>query len=469
MPLSAHYPNTLTDDQAAALPRLEHFLATDDPQIFLLKGYAGTGKTFLMDGLVRFLEQQERTFQMLAPTGRAAMILGEKAQVEAHTVHHWIYELDEQATTDEQSVFKLKDNEDDADCLYIIDEASMVGNFQMGQPAVLFGSGKLLEDLLEFVGPRKILFVGDTAQLPPVGMTISPALERQMLESEYGLTVEESVLREVRRQTLESGILQTATQLRVAMEHPPVQWLRFTYQFPDLHRINSRQTTQTLAPTGKIQDLSGTILITQTNREALAINQDLRQKVFLNPLQVQPGDRLMITQNSLIQDRLVYNGQFVEVLQAAEQTQQMVQVVKARQEGIGVSKTIRLYFRHLKLRLEDGFEFESLIVDDLLDKEAANLSTTEGMALMVNFQDRMRKFNIGQDSDDYRRLQMTDPYLNALRVKYGYAITCHKAQGGEWNRVIVDARTHFRVPYDYYRWAYTAVTRAAKELFVIEP
>ena len=330
----------LTSGQASLVPKLQAFLDDDEARIFILRGYAGTGKTFLMKGVVDYLSAVNRSVHLMAPTGRAAKVLSTRTSRSASTIHAHLYSPRDQDDPDDEDftlVSDLTSNTDELDAVYVVDEASMVSDRETQNPLLQFGSGRLLADLLHFLEDapcahrRHILFVGDAAQLPPVGMTVSPALSPVHLEEEFGLKPSEHTLTDIVRQKQDSGILALATALRTGLKNKTYALPRLPADVPDVERIDARDMA-------------------------------------------------------------------------------------------------------LLLR-----------------------------ALMADFKNRFPRLRRG--TKDWQDALAEDPFVNALHVRYGYAVTCHKSQGGEWPHVFVDcAWTGPRSSADYFRWLYTAVTRARQKL-----
>jgi len=482
-PLTNFFPHELTADQKHAVAMLDDFLG-NEASIFLLKGYAGTGKTFLLGGLVSYLRNQGTHSRLMAPTGRAARILREKTGAEATTIHRAIYtlektqELPPENANDNVSFkhfFCLRTNEDFVNMVYIVDEASMISDTENEEVEFLkFGTDRLLHDLLTFVNPatagvrRKIIFVGDPAQLPPVGSSHSPALDAAYLTAEYRLPVQEFTLTNVVRQKTESGILTAATTIRNAIRAQTFH--TFT--------LDDRPTDITHIPPGGFlpaylsasgDKIDGTtILITYSNRAALEYNRQIRAHFLPNRPRICPGDKIIVVRNNYNNQRTLFNGEFGKVLKVSGRVEARTIPFKTKN---GPQK-VQLDFRDVVIHFWDakgsGYDVPCKIIDSLLDSPARSLTPEETRALYVDF--RVRNPHLKLQTPGFQDVLLADPYFNALQIKFGYAITCHKAQGGEWPNVLVAFNTtQGKTNEQFFRWAYTAITRAQKHLYAINP
>lgn len=472
MRLTDVFTTPLTADQLNVAHALEAFLA-GEAHCFVLSGYAGTGKTHLVGGLVRYLRAQNRDHRLLAPTGRAALILSDKTEASAMTMHRALYNLEELEDDDEnyRIRFGRKTADDATDAVYIVDEASMVGDTPGENEFMVFGSGRLLKDLVDHVAPwhnrRRIIFIGDQAQLPPVQDKHSPALDPGYLATTYGLTCEQGLLTEVMRQQAGSGILDLATLIREDLRTGRLN--RFTPDFGAEDVIDEpfEQAAANYAATYEAADPGRSVLLAHSNKQALAHNLAIRSILF--PGRTAPGtdERLLIIRNNYNHHVDLYNGQFAQVLQASDLPEQ--RKVRMKLKG-GRTAEVDLLFRDVTIAVSgvDGrrHQLECKVLENGLDKAEA---ASEGLIQQALFVDlKQRHPSLKPKSDAFRSALMNDRYFNALQVKYGYAITVHKAQGGEWGHVHLDLRTHLPVlSQGFLKLCYTGITRAKQRLFLI--
>ena len=466
---------TLTEDQRNALEKIEKFLSSD-AQIFILKGYAGSGKTTLLKGLVRYLQEEEKQCQVMAPTGRAAKILRRKVGQGA-TIHKIIYALEdihtehlENEETGEHSYlyhFPIRLEGDSKQRILIVDEASMVSNVKNEQEFFQFGTDILLADLLTYSRVRethnKIIFVGDPAQLPPVGDSVSQALNTDFFEK-LGLEYMQAEMTQVVRQG-NNLILKNATTIRKVIEQPIKSELVLDYD-SDFIKMNIEDIATQYTELFPMPELGQGVVIAYSNRQCLHYNQSIRSKIFPNTPDVIAGDILLINQNNYTKGVELFNGDMVKVLEVSDELviRKNIPVFEK-----GVKKPTTLTFRGVKL-LPEGSDtiVECYIIDSLLNSIDRDLSVIEKKALFVDFVIRFRekygdKYKEG--SREFKEALKEDPYFNALRVKYGYAITCHKSQGGEWDTTFVDYSGRTGLNNDPLRWSYTATTRAVKRCY----
>ncbi len=446
-----------TEDQQRAIDCLADYVTQNDKQgVFLLKGYAGTGKTTLVSALVTVLDQLKINSVLLAPTGRAAKVLTFYSKKIAYTIHKKIYR--QKSLTDGFGEFSL-DRNLHTNTVFIVDEASMISNYS-GEASV-FGSGRLLDDLMQYVFSGKncrLILIGDTAQLPPIGLDISPALDPQEIESAYDLAVEEIILTQVVRQNQDSGILMNATELRcmLADERSGFPALS-TERFPDIFRIGGAELIEEISNAHSEFGLEDTIVISRSNKRANKFNQGIRNTVLYREDEICSGDYLMVVKNNYFwaedikEMDFIANGDIVEIVRIHRQVE-------------------RYGFRYaeITIRFPDykDVELDTMIMLDTLDIETASLGYEENKKLF---------FTIGEDYADikskkkrYEKIR-DDKFFNALQVKFSYAVTCHKAQGGQWKAVFVDQGylTDELLTREYYRWLYTALTRATEKLFLV--
>jgi hypothetical protein len=464
-----HMPQ-LTADQQQLLDAIGDFLRRPGPGLFLLKGYAGTGKTFLLGQLCRQLEAENQNFMLMAPTGRAAWVLSQKTGFWAATIHRNIYNLSCYEFDENQVRIHFSRKCLDAgpeQSLAIADEASMIANLDQRSETLRFGTGLLLDDLMHFLNlaerGAKAILAGDPGQLPPVGMNFSPALDAAWLRERYGLPVEEGLLNQVVRQAEGSGVLAFAGLLREAQERPaagrpPLPAL------PGLARCTPESIPEAfLRSFDPDAAAPSAAVVCASNRLALAYNRAIREVRWGEPdLPPQPGDWLIIAQNHYGDEVQLLNGEPVRVLWADDKTEE--EPIAFKLKG-GSSARVSLRFRTLRLRKPEGkgLEYDAKILDSFLLSPAGALDPLAQRALFIHFKQRHPGWR--PDGPLAAETLIQDPYFSALRVKYGYALTCHKAQGGEWPQVWADMHT----PWGgrsllFFRWAYTAATRAREHL-----
>ena len=450
-----------TADQREAVEVFAQFMTTSHEQpVMILRGSAGTGKTTLAGAIVRALKSLGRKLVLMAPTGRAAKVFSIYADHPAYTIHRRIYR---QMTSGDRTMFRLNDNLH-TDTLFIVDEASMIANDQTSD---LFGSGCLLDDLTEFVYTGRgcsMLLIGDRAQLPPVGESDAPALTGRVMRG-YGLTVYETDLDEVLRQSSESGILSNATAVRnlllAAEQGEPLIWPRLRLRgFTDIQRVEGSELIEALADSYAQVGMDDTIVVTRSNKRAIIYNQGIRNTILEREERLSHGDQLMIVKNK-------YG---VTVGEADEDTPDflangdrcVVQRVRHERELHGFT------FADATLVLPDynNFEIDTVVILDTLTSEAPALTSEQHEQLYRSVMEDYA--DLPYKADRVRALK-SDPYYNALQVKYGYAVTCHKAQGGQWAHVYIDQGyiTDDMLTPDYVHWLYTALTRATEKVFLV--
>ena len=482
---------TLSSDQSACLDNLQAFLANREQRIFLLKGYAGTGKTFLAKGITEFLSAQGRAFRLAAPTGRAAKVIAEKTGREARTIHSQIYDfgdLREYAAGDDElgsETFKfyaqIASNQDQANTVYIVDEASLLSDAYSESEFFRSGTGYLLHDLISYVGfdhgetDRKIIFVGDPAQLPPVGMSTSPALNAEYLHQHFGLKAVEYELKEVLRQKAESGVIRNVMPLRESLSTGSFSSLGFVFD-DDVQRLRADDILPLYMESRAASGPISPIVIARSNSEAAGFNRSIRDALFPGRDFVVPGDRLIVTANSIVDGAFLANGEFVDVVDAEVAVERRIVTLRQRNEDTGEVEVIDvpLVFRDIRLAVAstDGSEtaLSTKILDDHLHNGRAGLDAVQQRALYVDFLKRHPDLKKGSDRERISQILRQDPYFNALRVRFGYAVTCHKAQGGEWEHVFVSCPSGQNPrTADYFRWLYTAMTRSSSKLYLINP
>ena len=455
--IEANFSYKPTLEQENAIKKLAQFLfSPQNDEVFLLKGYAGTGKTSLVGALVKTLYQLEQKCVLLAPTGRAAKVFSHYAGYPAYTVHKKIYR--QRSFSNETDNFSVNDNLHQH-TLFIFDEASMIAN--EGLSGSMFGTGRLLDDLIQYVYAGigcRLLLIGDTAQLPPVGEEESPALSADALKG-YGLIVHEALLTEVVRQMNDSGILWNATELRryIAEEDyftlPPIR----VEGFPDVKVVNGNELIETIGECYDKVGMDETIVVCRSNKRANIYNKGIRNTILYREEELESGDWLMVAKNNYFWAEQCKEMDFIANGDIAE-----VRRVRREREMYGFR------FADVTLRFPDYDEME-LDVTVLLDT-----LHTDSPALPKEMNDKLF-YSVLEDYVDIttKRERMkkmkADPYYNALQVKYAYAVTCHKAQGGQWKRVFLDQgyMTEDMLSPDYFRWLYTAFTRATETLYLV--
>lgn len=446
-----------TKEQQFAIESFSRFvLEGNSLSIFLLKGYAGTGKTSVVSAMVEALLQRGMKCVLLAPTGRAAKVLSRYSGQPAFTIHKRIYR--QKVFSNEMDNFSLNKNFL-KDTLYIIDEASMISND--GFSGSMFGSGRLFDDLMEYIYGTgdgcRLMLIGDTAQLPPVGESESPALNADFLAG-YGLDVTEARLTEVVRQEMTSGILYNATKIRGAVfDEALAMQLKVSLSYPDISIVNGEQLIDALTASYDKIGMDETIVICRSNKRANIFNQGIRNTILFREDELNSGDMLMIAKNNYYWGEKVEGMEFIANGDVA-----VVRRMRRTQEMYGFR------FADVVLAFPDynDTEIEVKVLLNTLHSEAPALSKAENDALFAAvMEDYM---DISTQRERMKKLK-TDVFYNALQVKYAYAVTCHKAQGGQWSHVYLDKGY---VPdemktTDYYRWLYTAFTRATEHLYLI--
>lgn len=468
--LTLHLGHTPTFEQSKVLEMWQDFLfSRKADEIFLLRGFAGTGKTTLIASLVKTMRQLQQPVVLLAPTGRAAKVFSRYADAPAHTIHRFIYRQKSFAdTTSFQPAPNLLHH-----TLFIVDEASMIAN--QGLSGGMFGTGRLLDDLIQYVysGDNcRLILVGDTAQLPPVGEDESPALNASVLEG-YNLEVREMELTSVLRQEQESGILYNATLLRRLIQNEDftsVPKLRVS-GFPDVISIKGNELLEALEESYSTFGTDETIVVTRSNKRANIYNLGIRGRILDLEEELCSGDRLMVAKNNYfwrrnLQDESQSSGKGGNPLtRMGELIANGEMAVVRRLRGERSFYGFRFIDATLRFTDHDDEECEATILLDTLQSEAPSLTTQQQEAL---FQAVWEDYPDLNKSERIKKIK-EDVYYNALQVKYAYAVTCHKAQGGQWSCVFIDqgyiAEDTSMV--DYYRWLYTAITRATERVYLV--
>ena len=456
-----------TQEQAHALEVFAEFLTDRDPHaVMILRGSAGTGKTTLSGAIVRTLKEIRQKVMLLAPTGRAAKVFSLNSGSPAYTIHRRIYR--EKSFSGVEGQFNLNDNLY-TDTLFMVDEASMIAN--MGLGGMSFGSGCLLDDLVHFVYQGRndrLLLIGDKAQLPPVGEEESPALHAAMLEG-YGLKVYECDLNEVLRQSEESGILYNATMIRQMITHDDITQLPKIHfaGYSDIKPMPGAELIEALADSYHYVGLDDTIVVTRSNKRANIFNQGIRNMVLDREEELSQGDILMIVKNNyywMEEERKSNNKLQSNEIPAFLANGDRAKVLKVR-------RRIDLYgfrFATLLLQFPDygNYELEATVLLDTLTSEAPALTHEQQEQLFHQIEEDYQ--DIPLKTDRMKAIRQNQ-FFNALQVKFAYAVTCHKAQGGQWAHVYVDQgyMTDDMLNPDYIHWLYTAFTRATEMLYLV--
>jgi len=443
-----------TAGQEELIGLMVDFIMDEDRYAFIVKGYAGTGKTTLISALVKTLEHLQIKTLLLAPTGRAAKVFSAYAEKPAYTIHRKIFR--QRSAKDGFGTFVLNKNLF-SHLIILVDEASMISNAYVEDS--VFGSGRLLEDMISFVrdGVKcKLVLIGDTAQLPPVGINLSPALDRSELTG-YIPVAGEYTMTDIVRQSVHSGILQNATMLRKLITNRDYVIPVFkSAGVTDIRFIQGNELPEILDNTYRKYGIEENIILCRSNKKANQYNSGIRKQVLFREEELEPGDLLMVVKNNYHwvtgnpEIEFVANGDIVQL-----------QKVKKYTDRYGFR------FAFVSLRLVDYlFEFEAWIMLDTLTTESAAMSTEDNKTLYYSILEDQS--HIKSRSGQYKMVK-EDPFFNALQVKYAYAITCHKAQGGQWKAVYVDQGfvPKERIDLEYLRWLYTAVTRATDELYLV--
>jgi len=456
--LTQNLPFSPTACQLKLIEMLAGYIFSDEPdQIMLITGYAGTGKTTMLYSLTQALSNLKIQSVLLAPTGRAAKVLSGYTKMPAFTIHKKIYR---QKTSSDGFGHFVLDNNLHKNTYFIIDEASMISN-ETNENSV-FGSGKLLDDLLEYVysGENcRLVLVGDTAQLPPVGLDISPALEPATLEN-FGFSVKSTELTDVVRQAEGSGILNNATQIRnrIGSENQESGFFHLSItDFDDMERIPGAELIESITSSYQKYGIFETAIVTRSNKRANLYNKGIRGSILYRENEIEKGDLLMVVKNNYywldedVKLDFIANGDIAEVVK--------------------IYKYEELYnfrFANVCLRFID---YDDIEVDCKIFLETLSIETAS-----FSYEQNRRLFEaVSEDYADIRNKRerwkkvKENPYYNALQVKFAYAITCHKAQGGQWKAVYVDPGfvNEDMLDIEFYRWLYTAFTRPLEKLFLV--
>ena len=451
--LLSKFPHSPTNDQKSAFKVLQDFFSDEgtENKLLILRGYAGTGKTTMIGSLVKVLPLFNLKFSLLAPTGRAAKVMSTYAKRVAFTIHKRIYKPKGDASSFDIK-FKLQKNYSN-NTVFIVDEASMLqedsssGNF-------------VLSDLISYVYSGEnnyLILVGDKAQLPPVGQTESPGLNADLLRNRFRLSLYEVEIREVVRQQLKSGILFNATKLRDELYDQEKSPVFITQGYKDIFKLS----------TGKLEDgiryaydktgEKNTVIICRSNKSARMYNQYIRRSILFKEEELEAGDLLMIVKNNYGADHAVIPGGFLANGEFAE-----IKKIKNEEEihGFRFANVVAMM-----LDYEKEIELEMKIILDTLHTDTPALSVEQNKSL---FQSVLEDYKDLKKKERMEAIR-TDPYLNAVQVKFAYALTCHKSQGGQWDIVFIDGNYYpeNRTELEYKRWVYTALTRSKKEAYLL--
>ncbi len=451
-----NFPHIPTQDQELAIQKIADFLISPDPDsLLLLKGYAGTGKTSLIGTLVKTLNALKQRTILLAPTGRAAKVFSAYAGQNAYTIHKRIYR--QKAFSNEPTGFLPAPNLH-KDTIFIVDEASMITNDCLD--SFIFGSGRLLDDLIHFVyggNGCRLIILGDDAQLPPVMQRESPALNPEVLRG-YNLHVEEIMLHQVVRQQDDSGILFNATRIREALRTQKVDAfpkLRLK-GFSDFRKISGEELIEEIDAAYQRDGIDGTMVVTRSNKRATIYNNGIRNRILYREEELSSGDRLMVARNNYYWTSEMKEMDFIA-------NGEIIQIVKVR-------RTYEMYgfrFADVIARFQDyDLETELKILLNTLQTDTPSLPKEQNDKLFYSVLEDYA--DVPTKAGKIKKMK-TDPHYNVLQVKYAYAVTCHKAQGGQWSSVFLDIGyvTEDMLGEEFYRWLYTAITRATEHLFLV--
>jgi|SRR6218665_2612176 len=456
--LKSNFPFSPTDKQDLFFQQIAEFVTnTNTSEIFVLKGYAGTGKTTVISTIVNNLAEIGKKYVLLAPTGRAAKVIANYSSKPAFTIHKKIY-FPKKGSGGGVS-FTMQQNKH-KNTIFIVDEASMISD--TNSDSKLYQNGSLLDDLISYVysGTNcKMILLGDTAQLPPVNLDVSPALDTQTLAANYDKEIFSIELDEVMRQEENSGILFNATELRELLKDDFMTEFKFDVKhFKDIVRLSDGYDIQDAIDSAYSNySIEDTAFIVRSNKRANAYNQQIRTKILDKESDLSTGDYLMVVKNNYFwlkesdEAGFIANGDIIEVL-----------------EMFGIKELYGFKFAKVKIRMVDypnQKPFETVLLLDTITSESPSLTYEESNKLyqevMLDYEDERTQYK------KFIKVKENE-YFNALQVKFSYAITCHKSQGGQWNTVFIEQ------PYlpdginkDYIRWLYTAVTRAKDKLYLI--
>ena len=451
--LQSKFPFEATKGQRSLFKAFDQFLLKDkEKPTLLVRGYAGTGKTTVVSAIVKMLPFFGYKYVLMAPTGRAAKVMSGYAKRTAFTIHKKVFQQTSEPGGD--LAFRRQKNYHKK-TVFIVDEASMLSNKSD------FGNKGLLADLVEYVFENegnRLLFIGDVAQLPPVGSQESPALELDYLKGEFKMIAQSVELTEVMRQQEDSGILFNATNLRMELPKEDFEIKFRTSRFDDIYKMTGERLEDGLRYAYDKYGTENTVVVCRSNKNAVQYNEYIRRSIQYREDELEAGDILMIVRNNYhflpenAPGGFLANGDFVEVLKI-----------------VRFEEYYDLRFATLELQLVDYPDqepFEAKVILDTLHSPEASLNNEQYRKL---YKDVSEDYMDMESKTERMKSIRKDPFLNALQVKFAYALTCHKSQGGQWDAVFVDQGylSEEMVDKDYLRWLYTAITRASKELFLV--
>ncbi|MDM1050387.1 ATP-dependent DNA helicase [Sphingobacterium hotanense] len=477
----------LTSGQSSLIDELEKFL-TAPSACFLLKGYAGTGKTFMMKGLIDYLSANKRSFKIYAPTGRAAKIISQKTKHKAYTIHKSIYSSKdlkefkvkgEDGTETYKFYYDLKNNADPTNTVYIIDESSMLSNVYSEGEFFRFGSGYLLKDLIEYINfdnndhNKKIIFIGDNAQLPPVNMNFSPALDGKYLKENCNIESKEFELTEVVRQKADSGILHNAIKIRESLKASLFNQLDIETNFKDINETKHEELLSKYLQACKNSIDDETIIVAHSNSSVKEYNDFVRNHFFPDQNTITVKDKIILVTNNYNYPQMeLLNGDFGIVKEVSTINEsRTIKLKRKNRKNETIEINVPITFRNVTITFTDEefkkHDIQCKIIENLLYSRNRDLSSDELKALYIDFKIRNKKLKSG--TKEFKDAIRSDVYFNALRIKFGYAVTCHKAQGGEWANTFLNCKTsmgYFNS--SYFRWLYTGITRAKENLYTLD-
>ena len=471
----------LSRSQEEAITKLEAFLSGPE-QVFMLKGYAGSGKTTILKGLVSHLNDIEKDFSLMAPTGRAAKVIREKTGQEAFTIHKTIYSYEDMVEIEEGDSFfynyKIRNNVDVVGKIFIVDEASMLSDAKTEGEFFRFGTSHLLTDLITYTRvsnqsvKSKIIFVGDPCQLPPVSDSSSKAFENDYLKAKFNISCLEAEMKEVQRQTSDSAILDRAANLRKSISSGFFNDFNLRPNGKDILNPTYETFLQTWQNTENSK-----IIIASKNKTCLDLNKQIREKRFGNAsLPIQKSDIVIMGGNNY--KKGIFNGEFAVINEVSD-------IITQRTIALRGKNPVTLTWRNVELVFPDAESNNKVVKGKMLENFLYGdnfLKPEETQALYVDFTSRHKELK--PKTEEFKEAIMEDEYFNPLLMKYGYAVTCHKAQGGEWDNVFTvwdhenqkgfNCLTEVQLKrskdnVNFYRWAYTAITRASKVLYALNP
>jgi exodeoxyribonuclease-5 len=449
--LADNFPFNPTQDQIRFFEAAQEFILSREPQATLmLKGYAGTGKTSLVAVLVKVFPSFGYKVILLAPTGRAAKVLARYSRKSAFTIHKMIYQL-KQGTEGPGMFFKLKKNYS-KNTIFIVDEASMIPEGDL--------TNRVLTDLIRYVFQHennKLMLIGDNAQLPPVGQSQSLALSKPHLEQKYGLSIGSLELNQVMRQSLDSGILKNANNIRLAQSAKSFG-IKFTVSQPDIFKMSGERLEDGLRYAYDKYGISETVVICRSNKNAVYYNRNIRHTIFFFEEELEAGDQIMVVRNNYYYKPehspmgFLANGEFAEVIKI-----------------VNLEDRYGYRFADIEIRLTDDPTNQVLSVKVILDTLHSDYPSLTDQQYKSLAQEVIGDYDGDLKSREAKEALKTDPYLQALQIKFAYAMTCHKSQGGQWRAIFLDKGyvTPEQQDLDFLRWLYTGVTRANDELFLV--